>query len=145
MIASAATPTSVAASIDPSLMPRLSDARTTESPPPPTRLNNPIQRATAGATHQASNKAPAALAASGSSASIAHSRSSWPELAPRERRNLVNYGHGPGPFKKIDNETSDNEEVAVSLLEEALAPYFRLPPSRMNQPDYNVANKRHLD
>mgnify|MGYP003383360394 CR=1 FL=1 len=66
-------------------------------------------------------------------------------LAPKERRNLVNYGHGPGPFKKIDNEESDNEEVAVSLLEEALAPYFQLSPARMNLPDYNVANKRHLD
>lgn len=66
-------------------------------------------------------------------------------VATKDRRNLVNYGHGPGPFKKIDNLVSDNEEVAVCLLEEQLAPYFQLTAARMYPPDYNCANKRHLD
>ncbi len=66
-------------------------------------------------------------------------------VSPRERRNMVNYGLGPGPFRPVDDLVSDNEEVAVSLLQMKLAPYFGLPEHKMPRPDYNVANRRHLD
>ncbi|MEW5853347.1 MAG: hypothetical protein AB2A00_31495 [Myxococcota bacterium] len=67
-------------------------------------------------------------------------------MAPKERRNAVNYGLGPvpGPFRDVDDFVSDNEEVATSLLEGKLAPYFKLPEHKLYRPDYNVANRRHL-
>lgn len=66
-------------------------------------------------------------------------------VSPRERRNMVNYGLGPGPFRPVDDLLSDNEEVVVSLLQMKIAPYFALPEDKMPRPDYNVANRRHLD
>jgi hypothetical protein len=66
-------------------------------------------------------------------------------LASRDRRQKMNCGHGPGHVPRISDEVADNEEVAVALLEELLAPHFLLPPDRMKRPDYNVANRRHLD
>lgn len=65
-------------------------------------------------------------------------------VAPKERRGRVNYGLGPGP-RDVDDVTSDNEEVTVMLLEGKLAPQFRLAPSKIARPDYNVANKRNVD
>lgn len=64
--------------------------------------------------------------------------------APRERRGKPNYGLGPGP-SSVDVVTSDNEEVTTMLLEQRLAPHFRLPLSRIAKPDYNVADRRALD
>ncbi len=66
-------------------------------------------------------------------------------VAPPERRNMVNYGLGPGPFRPVDDLVSDNEEVAVGMLQGKLAPVFRLPEHKLAKLDYNVANKRHLD
>ncbi|MBL8601328.1 MAG: hypothetical protein JNK72_05340 [Myxococcales bacterium] len=66
-------------------------------------------------------------------------------VSPKERRAMVNYGLGPGPFRPVDDRTSDNEEVAASLLQRQLAPYFALPESALQAPDYNCANHRHLD
>ncbi len=40
-------------------------------------------------------------------------------VAPPERRNMVNYGLGPGPFRPVDDFVSDNEEVAVGFLRRA--------------------------
>lgn len=66
-------------------------------------------------------------------------------VAPPERRNMVNYGLGPGPFRPVDDLVSDNEEVAVGMLQGKLAPVFKLPAHKLAKLDYNVANKRHLD
>ena len=66
-------------------------------------------------------------------------------VAPADRRNMVNYGLGPGPFRPVDDFISDNEEVAVSLLQFKIADRFGLPEHKMAKPDYNVANRRHLD
>ncbi|MFO0609253.1 MAG: hypothetical protein U0324_39175 [Polyangiales bacterium] len=66
-------------------------------------------------------------------------------MSPKERRHLANYGLGPGPFRPVDDLTSDNEEVAVTLLQYKLAARFSLPEEKLAKPDYNVANKRHLD
>lgn len=66
-------------------------------------------------------------------------------VSPKERRAMVNYGLGPGPFRPVDDCISDNEEVAASLLQRKLAPYFALPESALQEPDYNCANRRHLD
>lgn len=66
-------------------------------------------------------------------------------VSPPERRNMVNYGLGPGPFRPVDDLISDNEEVAVGFLQAKLAPVFGLPPHKLAKLDYNVANKRHLD
>ena len=66
-------------------------------------------------------------------------------VAPPERRNMVNYGLGPGPFRPVDDRESDNEEVTVSLVQLEVAPYFALPKHKLQAPDYNVANRRHLD
>jgi hypothetical protein len=65
--------------------------------------------------------------------------------APRERRHTANYGLGPGPFRPVDDLTSDNEEVSVTLLQYKIAARFNLPEEKLAKPDYNVANKRHLD
>lgn len=65
-------------------------------------------------------------------------------VAPKERRNRMNFGLGPGPTTVSDFE-SDNEEVTVMLLEQLLAPIFRLAPERIAKPDYNVADRRNLD
>lgn len=65
-------------------------------------------------------------------------------VAPKERRSRINFGLGPGPTTVSEAE-SDNEEVTVMLLEGLLAPIFRLAPSRIAKPDYNVANRRNLD
>jgi len=64
-------------------------------------------------------------------------------LAPRERRGRLNYGMGPQ--QKLDDVTADNEEVSVMLLEQLLAPHFRLAPDKIAKPDYNVASKRNVD
>lgn len=66
-------------------------------------------------------------------------------LASRERRQLLNYGLGPGSFRKIDQAESDNEELTTGLLEKLLAPHFRLDEKKLYKPDYNVANRRNLD
>lgn len=66
-------------------------------------------------------------------------------VSPPERRNMVNYGLGPGPFRPVDDFISDNEEVAVGFLQAKLAPVFGLPEHKLAKLDYNVANKRHLD
>ena len=66
-------------------------------------------------------------------------------MAPRERRHTANYGLGPGPFRPVDDLTSDNEEVSVTLLQYKIAAHFSLPEEKLAKPDYNVANKRHLD
>jgi len=66
-------------------------------------------------------------------------------MAPRERRHVANYGLGPGPFRPVDDLTSDNEEVSVTLLQYKIAARFNLPEEKLAKPDYNVANKRHLD
>lgn len=66
-------------------------------------------------------------------------------VAPKSRRNMVNYGLGPGPFRPVDDRESDNEEVTVSLVQLEVAPYFALPRHKLQAPDYNVANRRHLD
>ena len=66
-------------------------------------------------------------------------------VSPKERRSMVNYGLGPGPFRPVDDLISDNEEVVVSLLQMKIAPCFGLPDDKMVRPDYNVANRRHLD
>ncbi len=66
-------------------------------------------------------------------------------VAPAERRKLVNYGLGPGPFRHVDDFVQDNEEVTVSLLEAKLAPHFGLPKHKLAKPDYNCANRRHLE
>ena len=66
-------------------------------------------------------------------------------VSPPERRNMVNYGLGPGPFRPVDDFISDNEEVAVGFLQAKLAPVFGLPAHKLAKLDYNVANKRHLD
>jgi hypothetical protein len=56
-------------------------------------------------------------------------------LASRDRRQKLNCGHGPGHVPRISDEIAD----------EHLAPHFLLPPEKMKRPDYNVANRRHLD
>jgi len=66
-------------------------------------------------------------------------------MAPRERRHTANYGLGPGPFRPVDDLTSDNEEVSVTLLQYKIAARFSLPEEKLAKPDYNVASKRHLD
>ncbi len=66
-------------------------------------------------------------------------------MSPKERRNMPNYGLGPGPFRPVDDRVSDNEEVAASLLQALVAPRFRLGHDKLQRPDYNVANRRHLD
>lgn len=66
-------------------------------------------------------------------------------VAPPERRNMVNYGLGPGPFRPVDDLVSDNEEVTVGMVQAKLAPVFGLPEHKLAKLDYNVANKRHLD
>jgi|GEM_PF-903764 len=66
-------------------------------------------------------------------------------LTPKDRRQLTNYGLGPGTFRNTDEVTSDNEELTVQLLEKLLAPHFLLPLSQLYKPDYNVANRRNLD
>lgn len=68
-------------------------------------------------------------------------------VAPKERRNLVNYGLGktPGHFKPVGDYVSDNEEVVVSLFQMKIAPCFGLPEHKMPRPDYNIANRRHLE
>ena len=65
-------------------------------------------------------------------------------VAPKERRGRMNFGLGPGPTTVTDHE-SDNEEVTVMLLEQRLAPLFKLAPGKIAKPDYNVADKRNLD
>lgn len=65
-------------------------------------------------------------------------------VAPKERRGRMNFGLGPGPTTVSERE-SDNEEVTVMLLEGLLAPLFKLSPSKIAKPDYNVADKRNLD
>ncbi len=66
-------------------------------------------------------------------------------VAPPERRNMPNYGLGPGPFRPVDDLVSDNEEVTVGMVQGKLAPVFGLPEHKLAKLDYNVANKRHLD
>lgn len=66
-------------------------------------------------------------------------------VAPPERRNMVNYGLGPGPFRPVDDYISDNEEVTVGFLQGKLAPVFGLPAHKLAKLDYNVANKRHIE
>jgi hypothetical protein len=66
-------------------------------------------------------------------------------MAPRERRNSVNYGLGPGPFRPVDDFIADNEELCTSLLQRMIAPHFHLTEDMMPRPDYNVASRRHLD
>lgn len=66
-------------------------------------------------------------------------------MAPKARRHQVNYGLGPGPFRTVDDRTSDNEEVSVTLLQYKIAACFNLPEDRLAKPDYNVADKRHID
>ena len=65
-------------------------------------------------------------------------------VAPKERRSKMNFGLGPGPTTVSELE-SDNEEVTVMLLEQRLAPLFRLSPDKIAKPDYNVADRRNLD
>lgn len=65
-------------------------------------------------------------------------------MSPKERRNTPNYGLGPGPFRPVDDFTSDNEEVAVTLLQHRIAAHFNLAEEKLAAPDYNVANRRHL-
>lgn len=65
-------------------------------------------------------------------------------VAPKERRGKMNFGLGPGPTTVTDHE-SDNEEVTVMLLEQRLAPLFKLAPNKIAKPDYNVADRRNLD
>lgn len=65
-------------------------------------------------------------------------------MAPKERRNKVNYGLGPGPFRDVDDYTSDNEEVATSLFQMMIAPCFGLAEDKMPRPDYNCANRRNI-
>jgi hypothetical protein len=57
----------------------------------------------------------------------------------------VNYGLGPGPFRDVDDHTSDNEEVTTSLFQGMIAPCFGLPAHKMPRPDYNCANRRNID
>jgi hypothetical protein len=65
-------------------------------------------------------------------------------VAPKERRVLPNYGLGPH-VRVVDVATADGEEVTAMLLERLLAPSFALPESRIAKPDYNVADRRHVD
>lgn len=67
-------------------------------------------------------------------------------VAPRARRNRMNFGLGPGAGQRIvtDHE-GDNEEVSVMLLERLLAPHFALAEDRIARPDYNVADRRNVD
>jgi hypothetical protein len=66
--------------------------------------------------------------------------------APRARRGRANYGLGPGPGLRIVTDVeADNEEVTVMLLEQRLAPHFRLADDRIARPDYNVADRRNVD
>lgn len=65
-------------------------------------------------------------------------------VAPKERRGKMNFGLGPGPTNVSEAE-SDNEEVTVMLLEQLIAPLFRLRPEKIAKPDYNVADRRNLD
>ena len=66
-------------------------------------------------------------------------------VAPKERRNLENYGLGPGEITVKDEVESDNEEVTVMLLERLLAPVFALPESMIARPDYNTYDRRNVD
>lgn len=70
-------------------------------------------------------------------------------VAPKERRSKPNYGLGPGKgdrwARAVDDPTGDNEEVTVMLLERLLAPHFGLAPSKIAEPDYNVADRRNVD
>ena len=65
-------------------------------------------------------------------------------VAPKERRKRENYGLGPGEIV-VDPATSDNEEVTVMLLEQRLAPQFRLDSSKIARPDYNTHDRRNID
>lgn len=65
-------------------------------------------------------------------------------VAPKARRNRINYGLGPGdtPVPYLE---SDNEEVTVMLLERLLAPVFGLAEQKIAKPDYNVEDRRNVD
>jgi hypothetical protein len=65
-------------------------------------------------------------------------------VAPKERRNRINYGLGPHA-PDVELIVADNEEVVANLLERHCAPHFSLNLSCLQRPDYNVAIRRHLD
>lgn len=65
-------------------------------------------------------------------------------VAPKHRRNRMNYGLGPGT-STVEYPESDNEEVTVMLLERLLAPHFGLHESKIAKPDYNVEDRRNVE
>lgn len=66
-------------------------------------------------------------------------------VAPKSRRNKVNYGLGPGPFRDVNDYEADNEEATTQLFQYLIAPCFGLAQEKMPRADYNCANRRNIE